>query len=123
MKYALIGFVAAIVLLWVALYPFHRSTVVREGRLKWDQGLSISYRISSEGGALGNLHYEVYAENDGRKDKIFQGIDGQQFEIRKAASDLIRIRFCNGMVEHASAVRVDGRPPVTVQPDLYCPAV
>lgn len=120
MKYALIGFVAAILALWAALYPFHRSTVTREGRLRFDDELILSYRVTSVGGALGDVRYEVFAEQQGQRSKIFDGTDASAFTIRKGGPNLILLRFCRGTVEHLSAIYGTDLKTVTVQPILYC---
>lgn len=124
MRKALIVLGCAVALLWAAGWYFTRGTVTEEKSLRFNDKLVVSYRIISEGGALGNERYEVFAERAGDRDKIFEGINGQHFGITRGGPDLIRIRFCGGTIEHLSAVYPGvGIPPIAVQPDVYCPDV
>jgi len=100
---------------------FVSSTVVEEGRIAFGEGVSLPYRITNEGGALGQIRYEVFAERDGKRSKIFEGISGERFRVSKSGPGLIRIRFCNGLIEHVSSIAAAGdRPTIVVQPDLTC---
>lgn len=124
MKYALVGFGFATALLAVIGWFFTRSTVTEELRVRFDQGLIISHRITSEGGSLGNERYEVFAERDGRQDKVFEGVNGHDFRITKDDPGLMRIRFCDGTIEHLSEIEeTDRHRRVAVEPDIYCPGL
>jgi len=121
MKYALAGLLCAAAILWGMVWLFTGSTVAEEGRVFFGDGLYLPYRITNEGGAPGRVRYEVFAERDGRREQIFEGTSGEEFRISRAGPGLIRIRFCNGRVEHVSPVgasRDHGQ--VMVQPEVRC---
>lgn len=121
MRYALIGLLCAVAILWGLIWLFVRPSVADEGRFAFDQGLELSYRVTHEGGSLGQVRYEVFAEQNGRQDKIFEGINSADFHVSKGGPRLILIRFCDGMVEHLSAVvKLGGQDPIAVQPDIHC---
>lgn len=121
MKYAPVGFLCAVAILWGMVWLFTATAIAEEGRIALGDGLSLPYRITNEGGALGNVRYEVFAEREGGRDKIFEGTSGEGFRIIKAGPRLIRIRFCNGSIEHVSPVAAaGGHAPVLVQPDIQC---
>ena len=122
MRYALIGLGGAIAVLWGLAYLFSWPTTTDEGRIRFNDELIISYRITSEGGALGQERYEAFALHGGKREKFFEGVSGSQFGLSKGAPDLILLRFCNGEVENLSLI---GSTPhhglIHVQPILYCP--
>lgn len=119
-----LGYVTALILLLVVILAMiiTRSTVTEEKKVRIDAQLVLSYRITSEGGALGNERYEIFAEHEGRRYKIFEGTNGQSFFIRRDKPDLIHVRFCNGQIDHVSAIFFENRdqPNIVVQPDIYC---
>ncbi|ABQ70776.1 hypothetical protein Swit_4438 [Rhizorhabdus wittichii RW1] len=121
MKYAAIGLVIAVALLGGMVWLFTRSTVVEEKRIILSGGVILSYRVISEGGALGQTRYEVFAEQQGKRVRIFEGLNGARFRISHPDPGLILIRFCDGRVDYIAPVPVAAnRPPILVQSDLHC---
>jgi len=121
MRYALIGLVCAAAILWGLAWLFVRPTVAEEGRIPFGGGLEVAYRVTNEGGALGNVRYEVFAERDGRRDRIFHGQNGGGFHIGKDGPGGILIRLCNGIVDHVSPVpAIADHGPVMVRSDVHC---
>lgn len=119
-----VGYLVALILVAILILALlmTRSTVTVEKKLRIDEQLVLSYRITSEGGALGDERYEIFAEHEGRRNKVFEGTNGKKFLIQKSGPDLIHIRFCDGRIDHVSEIWFEGRgrPNIIVQPDIYC---
>jgi len=72
--------------------------------VRFDRNITIITRISGSGGTLGDERYRVSYVYKGQESSFFEGVNPKTFSLKKASSNKIRVKFCDGTVRLAQPI-------------------